>query len=228
MSKIDVYQKLKEKIIKEEIKPGRPITEREISELYGISRTPARELLWQLASNGFVQHQPKGGYSVTKFTLEQIIEIFQTREGVEGMAARLACQKGSDEFFAYISELRKQNELVDVQKDAYQGVLIGRKMHNAILKAAHNSLLLEFYEKLQNLALLTSNITKKSIAIEEKSKEYHIAIMRALEARDQDKSEQLMREHLRITCRLLIDTFYPDIGKKGLTTGFKKIQGEGK
>ncbi len=212
MSKINVYQKIKEQIIKEEIKPGGPITEREISELYGISRTPARELLWRLAGDGFVQPRPTGGYYVTRLTLEQIIEIFQTREGVEGMAARLACQKGSEDFFAQISELRKQNELIDVRKDAYQGVLIGRKMHNAILKAAHNSLLLEFYEKLQNLALLTSNITKKSPLIEEKSKEYHIAIMQAIEARDQDKSEQLMREHLRITCRLLIDTFYPDIG----------------
>lgn len=212
MSKINVYQQLREKIIKAEIKPGQPITEREIGELYGISRTPARELLWKLAGEGFVQHQSGGGYSVTKLTLEQIIEIYQTREGVEGMATRLACQKGSEDFFANLSELRKQNELVDVQKDTYQGVIIGRKMHNAILEAAHNSLLLEFYKNLQNLALLTSNITTKSTTIEEKSKEYHIAIMRALEARDQDKSEQLMREHLRITCRLLINTFYPDIG----------------
>ncbi|MCX7846302.1 MAG: GntR family transcriptional regulator [Dictyoglomaceae bacterium] len=208
LNKEEIYKNLKEKILKENLAPGEWIVEREICEEYGISRTIAREILRMLIFDGLVELQPNKGYIVRKLTLEEIVDIFQAREAIEGISAYLACLKGDEEFFNYIRELREKLEEIDIDKDVSEGVAIGRKLHDAIIKATKNSILIEFYEKLKNLAALTSNITKRSVNIENKSKEYHIEIMKALEDRNPDKSEYLMREHLRITLEGVLREFY--------------------
>jgi len=202
-----VYQDLKQKIIKEELLPGQWLVEREIGKVYSISRTPVREMLRKLVSDGFLELKPGKGYLVRKLSLEEIIEIFQAREAVEGMAARLACQKGDENFFTRIKKLRQQLEKLDIEENSASGVVLGNELHSAIAEAANNSLVFEFYEKLRNLAALTRNISKKSVGIEKRSKEAHLALMKTLEERDADNSEQYMREHLRSTCRSLVETY---------------------
>ncbi|RLC38484.1 MAG: hypothetical protein DRH33_04445 [Candidatus Nealsonbacteria bacterium] len=78
---------------------------------------------------------------------------------------------------------------------------------------ASNPFLSQFYNKLRNLSSLTRNITQRSILIEKKSQESHLTIINALEERDEEKSEYCMREHLRTTCRLMADYFYPNLFK---------------
>jgi DNA-binding GntR family transcriptional regulator len=70
-------------------------------------------------------------------------------------------------------------------------------------------MMLGIYERLKNLTNLTSNMTRKSSAIERVSKEAHLAIISALLEQDEEKSERLMRQHLRDTCRLVVEQFYP-------------------
>ena len=202
-----IYQDLKQKIINEELLPGQWLVEREVSETCGISRTPVREVLRRLVSDGFLELKPGKGYLVRKLSLEEIIEIFQAREAVEGMAARLACQKGDESFFARIKEIGQRLEKLNLEEDSAVGVIIGNELHSTIAEAADNSLVFEFYEKLKNLAALTRNISKKSVGIEKRSKEAHLALINALEEKDADKSEQCMREHLRNTCRSLVETY---------------------
>jgi DNA-binding GntR family transcriptional regulator len=202
-----VYQDLKQKIINEGLLPGQWLVEREIGKVYNISRTPVREVLRRLVSDGFLELKPGKGYLVRKLSLEEIIEIFQAREAVEGMAARLACQKGDEGFFVRIKEIRQRLEKLNLDENSAAGVVIGNELHGTIAEAADNSLVFEFYEKLKNLAALTRNISKKSVGIEKRSQEAHLALMNALEEKNADKSEQRMREHLRNTCRSLVETY---------------------
>jgi DNA-binding GntR family transcriptional regulator len=206
--KDEIRQELKGRIIGEEYSPGQWIIEREICKKYGLSRTPVREILRNLVSDGLLELQPAKGYLVRKLSWEEVVAIFQAREGVEGMAAWLTCRKSNQEFFLRLEELRDQLERVDIEKNPSQGVSIGNTLHNLIIETADNFLLSQFYQKLQNMAALTRNITRKSTSIEEKSKEDHLAIITALEEKDEVKSEQLLREHLRTTCRLLLETYY--------------------
>jgi len=208
LPKENIYQDLKQKIIGEELSPGQWVIEREICAMYGLSRTPVREVLRKLVSDDFLELQPAKGYLVRKLSWEEILAIFQAREAVEGMAARLACLKSNQEFFSHLKELREQLEKADIEQNPSEGVSLGNRLHNLIIETADNFLLSQFYQKLQNLAALTRNITKKSTSIERKSKEDHLAIIHALEEKNEVKSEQLLREHLRTTCRLLLETFY--------------------
>jgi DNA-binding GntR family transcriptional regulator len=65
------------------------------------------------------------------------------------------------------------------------------------------------YERLDNLTLLTANITKRSSAIEKASAGAHLNIIEAMLRQDEERGEQLMREHLRETCRHVVEQFYP-------------------
>lgn len=193
--------------------PGSSLVEREISDEYSISRTPVREILWRLVSDGLLEQEPSRGYIIRKISLEEIFNIFQSREAIEGMAARLACQKGDTKFFSNIKEIREIIEKIDIEKNCQESVVVGRNLHDLIITTANNNFLSEFYNKLRNITALTRNITRKSVSIEKKSKELHSAIINALEERDEEKSEYCMREHLRTTCRLMADYFYPNLFK---------------
>jgi DNA-binding GntR family transcriptional regulator len=123
MDKDGVYQTIKEKILNEELAPGQWLVEREISEKFQISRTPVRELLRTLVSGGLVSLEPSKGYYVRKLSIEEIIEIFQAREAVEGAATRLACLRGDDSFFTHITKLKSQFEKLDIPSDSSAGTV---------------------------------------------------------------------------------------------------------
>jgi len=208
-----IYKELKTKIMSGKLLPGSILVEREISDEYSISRTPVREILWRLLSDGLLEQEPSRGYIIRKISLEEIFNIFQSREAIEGMAARLACLKGDAKFFSKINEIGKKIKEVDIEKNTQEGVFFGRKLHDVIIYTASNPFLSQFYNKLRNLSSLTRNITQRSILIEKKSQESHLTIINAIEERDEEKSEYCMREHLRTTCRLMADYFYPNLFK---------------
>jgi len=212
-NKNTIYKELKKEIMSGKLLPGSNLAEREIGNEYSISRTPVREILWRLASDGLLEQEPLGGYIIRKISLEEIFNIFQSREAIEGMAARLACQKGDDNFFSNLKEIRERIKEIDIEKNSQEGVFFGRKLHDSIIVAANNAFLSEFYNKLRGLAGLIRNITQRSVFIEKKSQESHLVIINSFEEKDEEKSEYYMREHLRITCRLMTDYFYPHLFK---------------
>jgi len=219
MRKDELYHELKMKIFNEDISPGTWLVEREISEKYEVSRTPVREILRVLASDGLIIFEPTKGYSVRKLGFDEIVEIFNAREGVEGMASRLACIRGDQEFFSNIKKIKKELERIDVTKDTSIGVKIGHTLHNVIAKEANNKILDEFYQKLNNLSALTRNLTKRSVEIELNSQKDHIAIADTILSKDEDRSEQVMRKHIKGTCLLLAQ--YHLIEQTGLVSNFK-------
>jgi len=215
MDKQIAYENLKQRILKEELAPGQWLVERDICQDYEISRTPVREILRMLVTDGIVTLEPSKGYLVRKLNLEEIVDIFQAREAIEGTAARLCCIKGDESFFFQIAELAEKFENLDIESDSSLGVATGSELHDAIIKAADNKLLSEFYQKLRNLSTLIRNITKKSVEIEMQSRNGHLAITKAIQQRKEMKSEQCMREHLSATCHSLVQTYL--INQTGFT-----------
>jgi DNA-binding GntR family transcriptional regulator len=211
MDKQAVFEHLKQQITEEKLPPGHWFVERELCATYCLSRTPIREILWKLHAGGFLEQEPNRGFIVRKLGLEQIFEVFQAREAVEGMAARLACSKSDESFRSTLREIMEKLNELDAETDPAQGSALGRRLHGAIVEAARNGIMVDIYEKLKNLSILTSNITRKSPTIERVSKEAHLMLINALLEHDEEKSEQLMREHLKDTCRQIVEQFYPNM-----------------
>lgn len=209
-----VYYDLKKRIISGDLTSGNVIVEREIAKKYGVSRTPIREVLTKLTLDGLVVQEPGKGYVIRTLTLNDIFEIFQTREGIEGMAARLACQKRDTVLLTSINKAKEKLENINIKKETKQAINIGNSLHIAIIEASGNSFIKKYFVQLSNLKALTNSITKNYIDLEMESLKYHIKIIDALTSGDENQSEQFMREHLRLTCRLVADYHYPDLFKK--------------
>jgi DNA-binding GntR family transcriptional regulator len=209
MEKNAVYEDLRLKITQEKLVPGQWLIERELCETYKISRTPMREILWKLTVDGFLEQEANRGFVVRRLGLEQIFEIFQTREAIEGMAARLACLKGGEAFRSTLREIKKKIAKTNIESDPAAGIALGRELHRAIMETAQNRIMADINKRLANMTVLTANITKRSPAIEKASAEAHLNIINAVLEQDQEKAEKMMREHLRETCQHLVEQFYP-------------------
>ena len=95
------------------------------------------------------------------------------------------------------------------------GIALGRELHRAIMDAAQNGIMADINKRLENMTVLTANITKRSPTIEKASAEAHLNIINAVLKQDQEKAEQMMREHMKETCQHIIEQFYP-----GMLGGF--------
>ena len=210
MNKINVYEDIRRQIVQEKLLPGQWLIERELCETYSMSRTPIREILWKLTADGFLEQEANRGFVVRRLGLEQILEIFQAREAIEGMAARLACRKGGEAFRSTLREIKKKN-----RQDQYRIRPGGWASHWAASFTGPSwtprttASWADIHERLENMTVLTANITKRSPAIEKASAEAHLNIINAMLQQDEEKAEQLMREHLRETCRHVVEQFYP-------------------
>lgn len=226
VEKTAVYEDLRRQIVQEKLLPGQWLIERELCESYGISRTPIREILWKLTADGFLEQEANRGFIVRRLGLEQIFEIFQAREAIEGMAARLACLRGDEAFRATLREIKKRIAKTNIQSDPTAGIALGRELHRAIMDASQNGIMTDINKRLENMTVLTANITKRSPAIEKASAEAHLNIIHAVLDQDQERAEQMMREHMRETCQHIVEQFYPGMlggvssnnkcGKQGL------------
>jgi DNA-binding GntR family transcriptional regulator len=223
MTKNEILIDLRKKILEEYYVQGQSLVERNLCETYGVSRTPIREVLWSLVADGVVEQRPAGGFSVRKLDWKKVFEIFQAREAVEGMAARLASKQSDEESLKTLEKLRDELKDVDIEQDSIEGTRIGRLMHQEIIKAASNQLLSDIYVKLSYLSALTTNIAKHNVRTEQASKTHHLAIMDAIISGDAQNSEHYMRQHLKVTCRNLIEILYPQFVSaitEGIDTGF--------
>jgi len=220
MDKQAIYDDIRQQIVDERLQPGEWLVERDLCGKYGVSRTPIREVLWQLAVEGLLVREANRGYTVRRLGLEQIFELFQAREAIEGMSARLACRKGDETFREDLRSIREELATVDVESDVNHAISLGRKLHRTINDAAGNAIMAEINLKLQNLTVLTINLTRKSPTIETFSRNAHITIIDAFLEQNEDECERAMRDHLKDTCREVVEHFYPGmmngaIGRRG-------------
>lgn len=210
MTKQEILEDIRAKILNDHYPQGTSLVERDLCEHYNISRTPIREILWTLVSDGIVEQRPARGFAVVTLDLEQIFEIFQAREAVEGMAARIACERAPEKHIKNLERLRDELESLEITASNIEdGPRIGRLMHKEIIEASSNRLLKEIYVKLGCLSALTTNIAKQSLNTETASRKHHLAIMNAVISGDVEKSGDFMIEHLKMSCRNIIEMLYP-------------------
>jgi len=171
------------------------LDERKLAQDFGISRTPVREAMAQLESEGFVRSVPRRGIYVVRKTKREVIEMITAWAALESMAARLTTQNASDE---EIAGLRKMfAAFVDgklrAHLDEYSDANI--EFHQSIIKLSGNRVLIEMAE---NLFTHMRMIRRKTIVEKDRvdrSIRDHMKIIEALEARDTDRAEVLVRDH---------------------------------
>jgi DNA-binding GntR family transcriptional regulator len=192
------YAALKNVILSLDIyeKPGEVrLDERQLAGDLGISRTPVREAMAQLEREGFVRSVPRRGIYVVRKTRQEVIELITAWAALESMAARLITQNATDQ---EIAELRKmftkfENGELHARLDEYSEVNI--EFHQTIIRMSRNRVLVDLAE---NLFTHMRMIRRKTIGEEDRADRSirdHMNIIHALEARDTERAEDLVRNH---------------------------------
>jgi DNA-binding GntR family transcriptional regulator len=177
-------------------KPGDVrLDERQLAQDLGISRTPVREAMAQLEREGFVRSVPRRGIYVVRKTKQEVIELITAWAALESMAARLITVNASDEEIATLRSMfgTFENGQLHAKLDEYSEVNI--EFHQAIIRMSRNHVLIDLAE---NLFTHMRMIRRKTIGEDDRvdrSIRDHMNIIHALEERDTDRAESLVRNH---------------------------------
>jgi len=171
------------------------LDERKLAQDFGISRTPVREAMAQLESEGFVRSVPRRGIYVVRKTKREVIELITAWAALESMAARLITQTANDEEIAGLRRMFATFErgAVAAKLDEYSEVNI--EFHQTIIRLSRNQVLIDMAE---NLFAHMRMIRRKTIGEKDRvdrSIRDHINIIEALESRATDRAEELVRDH---------------------------------
>lgn len=194
-----VFTQLQDDIVLGVLPPGTKLGETELAARYGVSRGPLREAIRRLESRRLLERIPHVGTRVASLQLSDLIEIYHVREALEGMAARLAAENMSDAEVAGLWELLALHEQQqDLQEDVayfqHEGDL---DFHYRVIQGSHNRALIdlligEIYHLVRRYRYqfsMTANRPKKALR-------EHQRIVEAIEARDGEMAELLMRRHV--------------------------------
>lgn len=171
------------------------LDERSLSEQFGISRTPLREALVRLDQEGLVRIEPRRGIYIRRKSKQEILDMITVWAALESMAARLITTEAED---AEVAELRRMLSVYDTDAvtahiDEYSETNIS--FHQAIISLSKCPLIAEITDR---LFMHVRAIRARTIFEEDRAKrsiEDHLAIVHAIEARDTEQAERLVREH---------------------------------
>jgi DNA-binding GntR family transcriptional regulator len=192
------YTALRDVIVKLNVydEPGDVrLDERQLAQDLGISRTPVREAMAQLEREGFVRSVPRRGIYVVRKTKREVIEMITAWAALESMAARLITTSASDDEIAGLRAMFTTFEdgRLHAKLDEYSEVNI--QFHQAIIRMSHNTVLIHLAE---NLFAHMRMIRRKTIGEDDRADRSirdHMNIIQALEARDTERAEDLVRQH---------------------------------
>ncbi len=196
--KARAYDALKSAILRMDIYADDAVLrldERDLSAKFGVSRTPLREALAQLDQEGLVKIQPRRGIFIVRKTKAEVLEMITVWAALESMAARLATQNASAAELASLHTLVDQfsSDAVARQMGEYSDANIA--FHSAIIALSKCALIGELTDR---LFFHVRAIRRRTIGQQDRAKRSvsdHLEIVAALEARDTDRAEALVRCH---------------------------------
>lgn len=192
----NVYESLEEKILSGEYKIGEQITENRISTELGVSRTPVREALMMLEKDGLVDLIPNKGAVVRGVSTDDLIDIYNIRKRLEGLAASLAARRIDEKGVEELSEIVELSEFFISKNDAEKLKKLDSDFHARIYFYSGSRML----EKvLSDLHRSIGSYRKKSLENPgrlEKSVKEHRTILEAIKAGDAEKADELASLHV--------------------------------
>lgn len=192
----EVVKRLRKLILDGELKEGERITEKMLSEQFGVSRTPLREAFKVLATEGLIDLVPHRGAIVSRLTSEDLSHIFPVLEAIEGLAGELACARISK---SEIEEIRSlHNRLLECFKRRRRAEYfrINQQLHEKIISAAANPILSNVYLNLGDRLRRARYMEDISDEAWKQGANDHKLIFKALIDRDGRLLSRLLREHL--------------------------------
>jgi DNA-binding GntR family transcriptional regulator len=200
-----ILEHIRDAIISGTLKAGSRVSEPELAERYGISRTPIREAFRQLESEGYLTVIPRRGAVVSEFTQKDVEDFYAIKSILEGYAARQACNKLTEKELdrlqannTRLAELAEHNDFKSFFK-------VHNDFHEMFIKAADNEKLHELITsvvtRFQRLRFMSLSLPgRMEIVVQE-----HAKILEAFRRKDAETAEMLVCKNAEYGGRVLLD-----------------------
>lgn len=199
-----VFESLREAIIHGRLKPGERLMEVQLAEEMGVSRTPVREAIRKLELEGFVVMIPRKGAYVASISVKDIVDVFEVRAALEGLAAGLAAERATSDELEDME--RAVHHIYEVSNGRDLGTLVEKDtvFHELIYKASRNQRLVQIVTHLKEQI---QRFRTTSLAVPGRGKhavEEHKGIVEAISERNVELAASLAREHIENAEQLLL------------------------
>ncbi len=197
-----VADRLRAEILDGRIKPGEWLRQERLAQEQGVSQTPVREALKQLASEGLVEHVPYRGIRVVEFSVEDVEDLYACRAFIEAMAGRYAAESITETELATLRELFTRMVRCKTPEDLAEYRELNRLFHSGICNASRRSYLMRTLAQLWSAfpTMLWSNVprvARESLPDrDEPDIVEHTAILEALQRHDPEAAERAVRHHI--------------------------------
>ncbi len=199
-----VFESLREAIILGRLKPGERLMEIQVAEEMGVSRTPVREAIRKLELEGFVVMMPRKGAYVAGISVKDIVDVFEVRAALEGLAAGLAAERSTEE---EMEELERSLIKINVEAGDDINVIAegDNSFHQIIYRASRNHHLVQIItrlqEQIQRFRMTSlSQPGRTKIALDE-----HKKIVEAISDRNVEEAQALATEHIENAEQILLN-----------------------
>lgn len=197
--------RLRELIMRGDLAPGTKLNERVLCEQLGISRTPLREALKYLASEGLVELLPNRGAIVAPLEPARLQQIFAVLEALEELAGELACRNATEDQLREIRALHFEMLAHHARHELAEYFRCNQEIHIRIVEATGNEPLAQIYRSLNANARRARYMANLSQERWDKAVEEHNEILDALTRRDAARLQRLLREHLENKLTLVME-----------------------
>jgi DNA-binding GntR family transcriptional regulator len=192
----ELKTQLEREIVSGALRPGQRLDELSLATRFEVSRTPVREALLQLASIGLVEMRPRRGAIVASIGLKDLLDMFEVMAELEGMCARLAARRISDQECADLRAIFEESKAAVHEQDYDAYYACNVKFHETLYLASRNIFLAD-----QTMALRNRLAPYRRSQLHQHGRlpgslAEHESILIAIENRDVGKVENLMKQHL--------------------------------
>lgn len=194
------YEEIRRRILEGELLPSSPLSEHQLAVALQLSRTPVREAIKRLEKEGLVRSIPSRGTFIAELSAQDILEIYQVRERLEGLAARIAAEQMSAE---EVQALEQEAALIEsLAAEGRFGEIFQSdiRFHKLIIAATQNRRLGAILAMLDDQMHRVRALLPQSAEWLEETVHDHRAIVEQIKARDGSRAEQAMVQHLRSAC----------------------------
>ncbi|MEA1939808.1 MAG: GntR family transcriptional regulator [Candidatus Caldatribacteriota bacterium] len=192
MANKEIYKELKKRIVFLDYKPKQILSIKELAKEFGVSPMPIREVLILLEAEKLIHIIPNNGIYVNDISFQELKDAFEIRLFLVGLVGRLAAQRVTSE------ELRKMKELLQkIKKEKNRNKLIklDAEFHDLLNSSTKNQSLVETLKRLRNQIGRLWFFAKENEAYSQKIPEDFEEIIKALENKEENRSEQIMKDH---------------------------------
>jgi DNA-binding GntR family transcriptional regulator len=203
-----IHSSLEEAILEGKLKPNDRLVEEELSRTFKISRGPIREAFRLLERDGFIKIIPRKGAIVQEISTEDILDVYEIRSVLEGLAVRLACAKATDKelkkleaIYEAMENLRKDTDTV---RRAKKYKKLNREFHNTIIGMSKNKKIMDIYANFQKQIVWFQTVTLSVELRCDVSLREHKELLNCCLKRDADGAEKTARSHLENAVKIIM------------------------